>query len=444
MKQTLNCSWGDNHGKYYKELHSSLLESAIQEAMTNGRNGNGCVVIFASGNKNATRVDYPACVFPEIITVGAINSKNKKASISSYGDALDIVAPGENIYTTYNDNGYISETGTSLAVPHVSGLAGLMLSVNPLLSAKEVTNIIESTAQKVGNYSYEPHSGRTNGTWNKKMGYGLVDAYKAVSKAKKTAITLHGFYSSCTTSKFYLSNCSDKDYAITWKLTNSGSIQNIIEGYSSDKDTIYIHPRFAPGHGNGGSSPDVLTATISNPDGTIAVSRSVTLYPQMTSSPHISFDFRYFNITGTAFTFMVDNCPNVPDEQLEWTLEYIRDAKLASTGLKVLLISNISHYTGRSFTYTANPAAGMVDTIKVTVRDTKNLCDNTSETQIIPVIGNRKRIGLKASEVGSRLNVSIVEETEGDALQTQEQAELNENSEYSELDSWSDGYSTSQ
>ena len=432
----INCSWGDYNGKYYDYIHSSLLETAIHDALTKGRNGLGCIVVFVSGNVNASKVDYPAYVFPEILTVGAINSKNKKASISSYGDALDVVAPGENIYTTNSNNGYIHEKGTSLAVPHVSGIAGLMLSVNPLLSAKEVTDIIESTAQKVGNYKYETRSNRPNGTWNKKMGYGLVDAKKAVTKAKELAIMLRGSYSSCTTSKFYLSNCSDKDYNITWTLENNGSVQNLIEGYSSDKDTVYIHPKFAPGHGNNGSSPDILTATISNPDGTIVLSKSVTLHPQMTNSPHISVDYNPLVSLGTTtYTFSVDNCPNVPDEQLEWTLEYIPDAKFKGAGFIVSPLLNTRHYTGRSFTYTANPAAGTVDTIKVTVRDTKNICGNASETQIIPVIGTRRRISLKTSEIGSQLNVSIVEEVEGEALQTQEQAELNENSEYS-LELW--------
>ena len=116
-----------------------------------------------------------------------------------------------------------------MATPHVSGIAGLILSINPNLTAKQVTDIIESTTRKIGAYSYTNSSKHSNGTWNQFVGYGLVDAKKAVTKALEQTITMKGSYSSCTTSKFYLSNCSDKDYNITWTLENNGSIQNLIE-----------------------------------------------------------------------------------------------------------------------------------------------------------------------------------------------------------------------
>ena len=115
---------------------------------------------------------------------------------SNYGSALDVVAPGVKIYTTdiSGSKGYNSSSGengdyntnfngTSAACPHVAGVAALVLSANPSLSAQEVRRIIESTAQKVGNYNYSYNSNRPNGTWNNEMGYGLVDAKAAVLKA---------------------------------------------------------------------------------------------------------------------------------------------------------------------------------------------------------------------------------------------------------------------
>ncbi|MBN1651589.1 MAG: S8 family serine peptidase [Bacteroidales bacterium] len=74
----------------------------------------------------------------------------------------------------------IQYRGTSFAAPQVSAIAALLFSINNNLTALEVRNIIESTAQKVGGYSYTTTSGYGNGTWNNEMGYGLVNAYAAV------------------------------------------------------------------------------------------------------------------------------------------------------------------------------------------------------------------------------------------------------------------------
>ena len=106
---------------------------------------------------------------------------------SANGDNLDVMAPGDNIYSTSTDyTGYKSDAGTSYAAPHVSGIAALMLSVNPNLTGQQVRDIIETTAQKIGSiyeYPYSNSSQHPNGTWNFDMGYGLVDAYAAVQKA---------------------------------------------------------------------------------------------------------------------------------------------------------------------------------------------------------------------------------------------------------------------
>ncbi|MBO7464848.1 MAG: S8 family serine peptidase, partial [Bacteroidales bacterium] len=127
----------------------------------------------------------------EILTVGASTQQYKRwensGMGSANGDNLDVMAPGDNIYSTSTDyTGYKSDAGTSYAAPHVSGIAALMLSVNPNLTGQQVRDIIETTAQKIGSiyeYPYSNSSQHPNGTWNFDMGYGLVDAYAAVQKA---------------------------------------------------------------------------------------------------------------------------------------------------------------------------------------------------------------------------------------------------------------------
>jgi len=167
-------SWGS--------VRYEVIDDAISNALTKGRNGKGCIIVFASGNDYG-QVSYPANSNPNILSVGAISSDGRRASFSNYGRELDVVAPGVGILSTVPNNSVSSEDGTSMACPHVAGVAALILSVNPDLTAKQVADIIEQTAQKVGGYNYQNTYTRPNGTWNNEMGYGLVDAYKALQKA---------------------------------------------------------------------------------------------------------------------------------------------------------------------------------------------------------------------------------------------------------------------
>lgn len=186
----INNSWGDQGG-YFDELHSTVLEDAINTAIKSGRNGKGMVVVFASGNYNIPTVDYPASFSPDILVVGSIDSSNKRSSFSSYGTCVDVVAPGSDIWSTLPNNQTGNMSGTSMAAPHVAGLAALIISVNPDLTGKEVVDIIEKTAQKVGGYAYSTVSNRSNGTWNNEMGYGLCNAFAAVSTAGGDIITFN-------------------------------------------------------------------------------------------------------------------------------------------------------------------------------------------------------------------------------------------------------------
>ena len=182
------------------------VNTAISTAYSSGR-----VLVAATGNSNTSTVSYPAR-HSNVIAVGAASPCGERKSPSScdgenwgsqYGNELSVVAPGVFISTTdiqgnggynysgksndYSDRDYIQWfNGTSAATPFVAGVAALVLSINPNLTALQVRNIIESTAQKVGNYTYSTTSGRPNGTWNNQMGYGLVNAYAAVQAACPT------------------------------------------------------------------------------------------------------------------------------------------------------------------------------------------------------------------------------------------------------------------
>lgn len=171
----ISCSW--------QAPKSDILKNAIDIALTEGRNGKGCVIVKSAGNQSGGAVTFPGDYRPEILTVSSIDIDGNFSSFSSKGNAVDVCAPGRNILSTVSGNTTALKNGTSMACPHVSGVAALLLAKNPYLTGQEVRDIIEKTAKKVGNTSYNTTSSRPNGTWNNKYGYGLVDAYNAVLNA---------------------------------------------------------------------------------------------------------------------------------------------------------------------------------------------------------------------------------------------------------------------
>ena len=128
--------------------NSSTLESAIAYARTHG-----VVVVAAAGNAGTDAPYYPA-VLEGVLGVGATDAGDAHWSLSNYGPNADLVAPGVRIYSTYHDlnrnGGYVYMTGTSMAAPYVSGLAGLLLSFNPDLTAPEVMALITANADDLG------------------------------------------------------------------------------------------------------------------------------------------------------------------------------------------------------------------------------------------------------------------------------------------------------
>ncbi|MBO8171317.1 MAG: peptidase S8 [Bacillaceae bacterium] len=143
---------------------SQVLHDAIRYAFERD-----VVLVAASGNDNTSQPGYPAA-YPEVLAVGAVNYLSQRANFSNYGDYLDVVAPGVDIPSTYINDQYASLSGTSMASPHVAGLAALIRSRAPNLSNQEVMDIIRDTATDLGSVGKDPY-----------YGYGLIDGYKALN-----------------------------------------------------------------------------------------------------------------------------------------------------------------------------------------------------------------------------------------------------------------------
>lgn len=156
------------------------IDEAIYDAFRYGRHGKGCVVVFASGNDttNINLVKYPANCNDTILAVGAIRKNGLRASYSCYGTAIDLVAPGDSILSTKPNDQTMYNKGTSMACPHVAGVAALILERNSELTATQVNSIINGNAKKIEGVDFDVT--KSDGTWNEEYGYGLVDAYNAV------------------------------------------------------------------------------------------------------------------------------------------------------------------------------------------------------------------------------------------------------------------------
>lgn len=165
----ISCSWWCEQ--------NDLLEDAIDNAVTKGREGKGCVFVKSAGN-TGDAISYPGDYSQDVLAVANMTIDGTLHPKSSHGDNLFVTAPGTNILSTIPDNKIAKMSGTSMACPHVAGLAALILERNPSLTAKKVHEIIAKNTKKVGTRSYNIN--KTYGTWNEYYGYGLIDANKAV------------------------------------------------------------------------------------------------------------------------------------------------------------------------------------------------------------------------------------------------------------------------
>lgn len=146
---------------------SEILKEAIDKAISKG-----VVVVAAAGNEASDADVYPA-KFEGVISVGSINKDKKLSDYSSYGSSTDLVAPGEDVYSSYYDyqkgSTFTKISGTSMASPVVAGTVALLLSKYPNLKPAEVEYVLEKTATDLGGKGVD-----------NKYGNGLVNPVAAL------------------------------------------------------------------------------------------------------------------------------------------------------------------------------------------------------------------------------------------------------------------------
>ncbi len=160
----------------------SYIYSLVNEGIINLAYDNGTLIVTGAGNDNTTDYMYPAA-YPRAISVSSVD-ENLHHESSGYGihnhnDRVDVCAAGYNVISigkgSNNQPIYFKSSGTSFSAPYVTGLIGLIYSINPNLHPELVTHIIKSTALDI--YPQNPQ-------YTGLLGTGLIDAYAAVQKAQ--------------------------------------------------------------------------------------------------------------------------------------------------------------------------------------------------------------------------------------------------------------------
>jgi len=154
----LSNSWGG-----YEE--SALLHEAVKYAYEND-----VLVVAAAGNSAWNVKAFPAG-YDEVIAVTATNASDDPASFTNFGDWVELAAPGVRIYSTVYNDDYEYMSGTSMACPHVSGVAALVWSQFPNATRDWVRLWLRYTADDLGDTGFDVY-----------YGYGRINAEKAVGE----------------------------------------------------------------------------------------------------------------------------------------------------------------------------------------------------------------------------------------------------------------------
>ncbi len=239
IREAASIDWAVAHGANVINMSSRFAPTnALQTAVQNA-DAAGVILVAAAGNDNMNGVEFPAA-YPEVIAVGASdqNDERKRPASpdgecgwgSNWGPELEVMAPGVLIWTTdetgadgYNQNGnpltrtsadpgwaclgpggtYTYPTtgdtagnynsrfnGTSAATPHVAGLAALLISEYPTLTSQQIREIICMTCDKTspGTYAYADDANHPLGTWHQEMGYGRINAARALCEGHWIAL----------------------------------------------------------------------------------------------------------------------------------------------------------------------------------------------------------------------------------------------------------------
>jgi serine protease len=391
--------WATDHGANVINLSlggaspSPTLEDAVKYAYDHG-----VTVIAAAGNDSSSQVSYPAAYDDYVIAVGATRYDETLAYYSNYGASLDLVAPGGDLNVDQNGDGYgdgvLQNTfnpntkntsafgywffqGTSMAAPHVSGVAALLLAHGNATTPDEVRTVLQETAEDLG------ATGRDD-----TYGWGLVNAYKALQWTATPNTPPTAANQSVTTNE-------DTSVAIT--LTAS----------DPDGDSLTYSIVANPSHGT-------LSGTAPN----------VTYTPNLNYNGSDSFTFKAnngkadSNVATVSITILPVNDPPVAQNQSVTTTQ---DTSVAITltasdpdgdSLTYFIVANPSYGTlsGTAPNITYTPSSGYTGPDSFTFKANDGTVDSNTATVSITVNPTTPtawvNIELSKQAIGSRWRVT--------------------------------------
>jgi subtilisin family serine protease len=158
--KVISMSWGG-------ATQDSTLTNVIQAAAAAGR-----ILVSAAGNDGNSTPNYPSAL-PGVICVGSVSRGDIVSSFSQRGTMIDVMAPGDSIYSTLATNAvYGFQSGTSMACPMVAGLCGLMLSQNPSADATTIESCLKNTCDNIDGL---------NSALTGQLGAGRINARNALA-----------------------------------------------------------------------------------------------------------------------------------------------------------------------------------------------------------------------------------------------------------------------
>ncbi|MBO0359979.1 S8 family serine peptidase [Hymenobacter sp. BT186] len=172
--KVINMSWGSAGGRSQFE----------QDAITYAAINHDVVLVASAGNTNAELDFYPAS-YDHVLSVGWTGADDVRASRATYSRRIDLVAPGDNIYTTWGDtdSDYIRATGSSFSAPLVSGAAALVRARFPQFTAAQVIAQLRATTDNIYNLpGNTPYAG--------KLGTGRLNVFRAVQGDNQHAMRI--------------------------------------------------------------------------------------------------------------------------------------------------------------------------------------------------------------------------------------------------------------